>query len=95
MKLRDRYIGDLRERRRLEEKARASMLFKVKKALYPKSYVTSILFSPRIIQGMMIGHGLGVAYGHINAFSLLPTSKKTVLKACRANIPSWEEHCSI
>ena len=36
-KVRDHYISDPRERRRLDEKARASMLFKGKKSLYPKS----------------------------------------------------------
>ena len=30
------------------------------------------VFSPRIIQGMMGGHGLGVACGHIKAFGLFP-----------------------
>ena len=43
------------------------------------------VFSLRVIQGMMEGHGWGVAHGHIG---------KYVLKACRADMPSvcWEEH---
>ena len=33
---------------------------------------SNAVFSPRIIQGMMGGHGLGVVYGHIEAFGLFP-----------------------
>ena len=36
-KIRDYYLSDPRERRRLNEKSRASSLFKGKKSLYPKS----------------------------------------------------------
>ena len=47
------------------------------------------VFSPRIIQGMMGGHGLGVACGHIEVFGLFPFphQRKTCVKACRANMP--------
>ncbi len=37
--VRDYYIANPKERRRLSEKARASSLFKGKKSLYPKTLV--------------------------------------------------------
>ena len=42
--------------------------------IWPESlcYNTYTVFSPRIIQAVMGGHGLGVACGHIKAFGLFP-----------------------
>ena len=48
-------------------------------------------FSPRIIQGMMGGHVLGVVCGHIEALNLgsflSHIKEKSMLKACRADMP--------
>ena len=39
------------------------------------------MFSPRIIQGMMGGRGLGMACGHIKAFVLFPFSHQRKISA--------------
>ena len=52
-------------------------------------FVYQTVISPRTIQGMMGGCGLGVACGHIKAFGLFPFphQRKSVVKACRADMP--------
>ena len=39
---------------------------------YTLAHAQTAVFSPRIIQGMSGGRGLGVACGHIKAFGLFP-----------------------
>ena len=41
----------------------------------------SPVFSPRIIQGMTGGRGLGMACGHIKAFGLFPSPHQTKICA--------------
>ena len=48
--------------------------------------IVHAVFFSKIIQSVMEGHGLGVAYGHIKAFGL-HIKEKSTLKACRANMP--------
>ena len=38
----------------------------------PPRLFTNTVSSPRIVQGMMGGHGLGMVCGHIEAFGLFP-----------------------
>ena len=49
------------------------------------------MFSPRIIQGMTGGRGLGVACGQskLLASFLSHTKEKSVLKACRADMHKY------
>ena len=54
-------------------------------------------FSPRIIQGITGGHGLGMAYGHIKS-PFFPTSKKSLywMKTCRTDMPALHRYtCNI
>ena len=46
--------------------------------------IVHAVFFSKIIQSMMEGHGLGVAYGHIKVFGI-HIKEKSTLKACRAN----------
>ena len=65
-------------------------------AVSTRSHVCTTVFSPRTIQGMMGGCGLGVACATPKHLASFPShiKEKSVVKACRADMPyvCWGEH---